>query len=178
MSLRLSLKFANWDNATGQTGELTVPANMPVLELKKLILERWPPGYPDAAPSDPASLRVFAMGAMLQDGRTLAESRVPSFDYPTPIHVSVRPGGRPAAPAQAKGAWAGAPRVRRPRAANHRTIPERRGLPAVRFTGSPFAHPAPLPCICLPHPTAPTTPKAAPAVIVEPAAPASCCVIG
>jgi hypothetical protein len=105
--LRLAFKFANWDNTNAGVGaDVRVPASSSVADLKRLILQSWPQGY-EAAPADPGTLRLFCMGAPLVEGKTLAECRIPQFDYPTPVHVAVRPGGRGSAPSRQPGEGGG-----------------------------------------------------------------------
>ncbi len=95
------VKFANHDNARSPVLTLD-PAATTVLEFKRRVLAAWPPAHAEGTPAGAGELRAICMGRLLEDGKTLAASGVPSFDFPTPIHVAAKPGKSKAAAASTK----------------------------------------------------------------------------
>ena len=88
---RLKFLFANHD---GVVVEATIPDNMTVLQLKESLLSsHWPEGKVDKA-SGPAGIRLLCMGRMLDDGKTLEEMKIPKYEHPTPVNVSLLPKGK------------------------------------------------------------------------------------
>ncbi len=86
--LVLAIKFANYDNARSPV--LRVNPNITVKELKQKILEVWPKTYDTVSPK--TELRAIVLGKLLDDDKSLEASNVPVFeDFPTPVHVSVKP---------------------------------------------------------------------------------------
>lgn len=86
--VRVSVKFANFDN--GASPVLVLNASTSVAELKRQVAAAWPTGSPEGPPAA-ADIRAFAMGKILETG-TLEQ--LPTFDYPTPVHVSARPSSK------------------------------------------------------------------------------------
>lgn len=89
--MKFSLKFANYDGGSNIIVELQPTATL--VELKQSILQNWPQRY-DAVPTNTSSLRVVCMGRMLNeqdDKKTISASGFPTMEFPTPLHISVRP---------------------------------------------------------------------------------------
>ena len=87
--LVLAIKFANYDNARSPV--LRVNPNITVSELKQKIFEVWPKQYETINPLN-TELRTVCMGKLLDDNtKTLHNLNIPVFDFPTPVHVSVKP---------------------------------------------------------------------------------------
>jgi len=92
MSDEVSLKFL-FANHDGVSVTLTVADSMVVSELKETLLKNWPEEKVQK-PANPAGIRLLTMGRMLEDARTLAEMKIPKYEHPTPINVSLLPGGK------------------------------------------------------------------------------------
>lgn len=98
---KIVFKFANWDNTVSPV-EMELPETTSVREVKKQLLPRWPAALskPDAA----SAIMLIVMGRLLEDTDNLAG--IPKYDWPTPIHVTIRGAVVKAAPGG--GASAGA----------------------------------------------------------------------
>lgn len=93
--MKLLLKFANYDG--GNSNVIEFDENGTVLDLKQAVLRAWPSNYEKC--SDISALRIVSMGRMLDDDKkTVAASGVAKMDYPTPLHVMVRPASAPKPP--------------------------------------------------------------------------------
>jgi hypothetical protein len=105
--IAVSIKFANHDNGKSPVLRFD-PGATTVAELKARVAEAWPAGHSDGTPASASDVRAYVMGRPLQDDRmTLAAAGLPVFDYPTPVHVAVKPGakGKAAAASATAGAW-------------------------------------------------------------------------
>jgi hypothetical protein len=86
--MKFLLKFANYDGGTSNI--LEADENCTVAELKQAIIRQWPQNYETCG--GPESIRVVTMGRMLDDDKkTLVASGVAKMDYPTPLHIMLRP---------------------------------------------------------------------------------------
>lgn len=102
--------FANHDRG-GSPLILSVPSSTTVGGLRAAVVGAWPAsGYePAPAPADYGRVRLFILGKPLpptEDRRPLVEMGLPSLDFATPLHVSLRPAQGAAAGAAAGGAAA------------------------------------------------------------------------
>jgi hypothetical protein len=89
MSIKVAFKFANWDNAGSPV--LEVPASTSVLALKRrLLAEGWPATYGRPAGENPANIMLIAFGKVMGDDAAL--SGLPTYDWPTPVHVVLKAG--------------------------------------------------------------------------------------
>ena len=88
---KLKFLFANHD---GVSVEVTFPENATGLSLKQaLISSNWPEGKVDKV-SGPSAIRLLCMGKMVEDSKTLAEMKIPRYEHPTPVNVSLLPNGK------------------------------------------------------------------------------------
>ena len=81
--MQLKLTFANHDNAVNPV-LLDVSDDTAIDSVRKQVMERWPASIPK--PDRPADIRLFCMGKMLSSS-TIGACNLPSFDFPTPVHV-------------------------------------------------------------------------------------------
>ena len=84
---QLKFTFANHDNAAHPividvTGDTLLDA------VRVLVLERWPAAV--SRPERAADVRLFCMGKTLE-AKTIEACGLPSFDFPTPVHVVGKP---------------------------------------------------------------------------------------
>jgi hypothetical protein len=91
MSSELKLKFL-FGYHDGVSVEMSLPESMSVLQVKRKLVEAWP--EQGVSKASTAGIRLLCMGRMLEDSKTLAESKVPKYDHPTPIIVSLLPMGK------------------------------------------------------------------------------------
>lgn len=98
--MKLLLKFANYDG--GNANVIEFDENGTVADLKQAVLRVWPANYERC--TDISALRLVSMGRMLDDDRkSVAASGVAKMDYPTPLHIMVRPANASkAAPSKSK----------------------------------------------------------------------------
>jgi hypothetical protein len=83
--------FANHD---GVSVEAEFPETMKVSQVKEQLLSsHWPEDKVEKV-SSPAGLRLLCMGRMLEDGKTLADMKIPKYDHATPVNVSLLPKGK------------------------------------------------------------------------------------
>lgn len=86
----LKFLFANFD---GITVDLTFPYSTKVSTVKDALLQAWPERV--TTTTTPSGMRLLTGGRMLEDGKTLAECRLPKYDaHPTPVNVSILPKGK------------------------------------------------------------------------------------
>ncbi|KAF0698518.1 Aste57867_10885 [Aphanomyces stellatus] len=90
MSEPITLKFL-FANKEGVKITLSSSRDKHVSDIKHQLLDVWPAGLPK--PESLTSIRLICMGlGVLQDTKTLAESKVPVFPgHPTPVNVSIQP---------------------------------------------------------------------------------------
>lgn len=110
--MRITLRFANFDNGTLAMAVMTIRTSISVPDLKRLILkDAWPASYQRPANDDaPANILLFVMGKPLLN--TSAVAAMPRYEWPTPIHVALRAGAPPeddAAPGPPKVVFTSAP---------------------------------------------------------------------
>jgi hypothetical protein len=91
--MQLKFTFANHDNAANPI-VLDLPGTATLASIRTVIYDRWPDSIAATKPDNSAGMRLFCMGRAL-DGATLAECALPTFDFPTPIHVAPKPSSRP-----------------------------------------------------------------------------------
>lgn len=99
---QLKITFANHDNAADPV-VLDVSADMSLDSLRKLVLTRWPAS--SNKPEHATDVRMFCMGKMLE-ASSIAACALPTFDFPTPVHVVGKP-SRKAIAAERKAESAG-----------------------------------------------------------------------
>ena len=88
---KLKFLFANHD---GVNVEVTIPETMTVQQLKQDLLDKhWPEEKVEKA-SGPAGIRLLCMGRMLEDSKTLVDMKIPKYEHPTPVNVSLLPKGK------------------------------------------------------------------------------------
>lgn len=108
-TVRLTIKFANFDNTTSPL-LLEIPETTTCLALKAMVVEKWPAACPRA--DGLRNVILIAMGKQLEDSKSLVDSQLPRFDWPTPIHACVRQAAKAApvpVPAKAAPASVGNP---------------------------------------------------------------------
>mmetsp|Transcript_1040 Transcript_1040/g.1342 ORF Transcript_1040/g.1342 Transcript_1040/m.1342 type:complete len:113 (+) Transcript_1040:101-439(+) len=89
MSNDIVLKFV-FAGHDGLFVEQTVDKSSTVQNLKQKLLEVWPEGVQSA--EDPKCIRLICMGnAISADSKTLEDLKVPKYEFPTPINVSLKP---------------------------------------------------------------------------------------
>jgi len=89
---KLKFLFANHD---GVNVEISLPETMTGLQVKQALLDtHWPPEDKVEKASGPAGIRLLCMGKMLDDNKTLADMKIPRYDHPTPVNVSLLPKGK------------------------------------------------------------------------------------
>jgi len=89
---KLKFLFANHD---GVSVEVAIPETMTGLQLKETLLEaHWPPEDKVEKASGPAGIRLLCMGRMLDDSKTLVDMKIPRYEHPTPVNVSLLPKGK------------------------------------------------------------------------------------
>jgi hypothetical protein len=87
--ITLRFLFANFD---GINKELTFPYTTRVSEIKERLLANWPE---KVTQTTAAGMRLLTAGRLLEDGKTLAEAKVPKYpDHATPVNISFLPKGR------------------------------------------------------------------------------------
>ncbi|KAH9246574.1 hypothetical protein BASA81_015839 [Batrachochytrium salamandrivorans] len=81
--------FANHD---GVFVELDFPARTTGLEIKQSLLnEHWPGGDRVEKPTSTGAIRLLCMGRMLEDSKSLHDSKLPRFEHATPMNISLMP---------------------------------------------------------------------------------------
>lgn len=101
MALKMTVKFANWDNTTSPL-LLELPPTLTGSQLKALVLEKWPAGCP--RPEGGArNMVLIVMGQPIIDGQALGDAGLPRYDWPTPLHVAVKQSEKEAPPPRGPG---------------------------------------------------------------------------
>lgn len=105
--MQLKFNFANFDNAASPL-VIDVTPDTSIASIRATVFERWPLPNAQSKPDSVSGLRLFCMGKAL-DAKTIGECNLPSFDFPTPVHVAAKPSSRPqpAASGQAKSSPSG-----------------------------------------------------------------------
>lgn len=86
---RFKFLFANHD---GVFVDLDFPARTTGLEIKQSLLnEHWPGGDRVEKPTSTGGIRLLCMGRMLEDAKSLHDSKLPRFDHATPVNISLMP---------------------------------------------------------------------------------------
>jgi hypothetical protein len=87
--ITLRFLFANFD---GINKEITFSYGTKISEVKERLLANWPE---KVTQTTAAGMRLLTAGRMLEDGKTLAESKVPKYpEHATPVNISFLPKGR------------------------------------------------------------------------------------
>ena len=87
----LKFLFANHD---GVQVDIQFPETATGAMVKDaLINQHWPEDKIEKV-SSPAGIRLLTMGKMMEDGKTLADMKIPKYDHATPVNVSLLPKGK------------------------------------------------------------------------------------
>ena len=91
-NIRLIFKFANHDNSMAPV-ELSVLDSILVKDLKNLLIDKWPSTL-QRPPSTVSyqNICLISMGRPLEENLSLKANKVPSFEWPTPVHVAIKGG--------------------------------------------------------------------------------------
>ncbi|KAG8370668.1 hypothetical protein BUALT_Bualt13G0007200 [Buddleja alternifolia] len=89
---RLELKFRIFDGTDICHG--TYSSSITIATLKQRLLSNWPQGYKSVVPKSVTDMKLIHSGKFLENGKTLAESRIQVGDLPSGVitmHVVVQP---------------------------------------------------------------------------------------
>ena len=88
--VKLKFLFANFD---GVAVELSFPYATRVASVKETLLASWPERVTTVPTA--GGMRLLTAGRLLEDGKTLAECKVPRYDaHATPVNVALLPKGK------------------------------------------------------------------------------------
>lgn len=88
---KFKILFANHD---GVSVEVSIPESSTGLQLKELLLNNHWPDEKVEKVSGSAGIRLLCMGRMIDDGKILSEQKIPKYEHPTPVNVSLLPKGK------------------------------------------------------------------------------------